>query len=72
MTDNCVFLAYAAERYKNEKKMNGSELKTLFDKYDVWNYIYSSAPALHTTGDKYIIEDIDLFIESKKIDVSNM
>ena len=66
MTDNGTFLAYTAERYKNAKNINGRELKELFDKYDVWDYIYTSADALHTTGDKYIVEDIDLFIESKK------
>ena len=66
MTDNGVFLAYVAERYKNAKNLKGKELKELFDKYDIWDYIYTSADALHATGDKYIVEDIDLFIESKK------
>ena len=67
MSNDGIFLAYAAERYKNDKNINGLELKKLFDKYDVWDYIYTSADALHTTGDKYIVEDIDLYIESKKV-----
>lgn len=66
MSDDGVFLVYAAERYKNDKKLNGLQLKELFDRYDVWDYIYTSADALHTTGDRYIIEDIDLYIEARK------
>lgn len=66
MSDNGVFLVYAVERYKNEKKLSGREVKELFDRYDVWSYIYTSADSLHTTGDKYIIEDIDLYIESRQ------
>ena len=32
----------------------------------VWNYIYSCFEALHTTGENYIVEDIDLYIEARQ------
>ena len=31
-----------------------------------WDYIYSCFEALHTTGENYIIEDIDLYIEARQ------
>ena len=65
-SDDLIFLVYATERYKNEKNLTGLEVKELFDRYDVWDYIYTSADALSCDGDKYIVEDIDLFIEARK------
>lgn len=60
------FLIYCIERYKNAKKLTGKQVSELFNKYRVWDYIYSCFEALHTTGDNYIIEDIDLYIEARQ------
>ncbi len=60
------FLIYCAERYKSEKGLTGRQLSELFSRYKVWDYIYSCFEALHTTGDKYIVEDIDLYIEARQ------
>ena len=65
-SDDLIFLVYATERYKNDKNLTGFEVKELFDRYDVWDYIYTSADALSCDGDKYIVEAIDLFIEARK------
>ncbi|MCF0248506.1 MAG: DUF3791 domain-containing protein [Synergistes sp.] len=59
------FLIYCVELYRSAKKISGRELSSLFTRYGVWNYIYDSYEALHTTGAKYIINDIDLFIEAR-------
>ncbi len=60
------FLIYCVERYKSSKRMTGREVSTLFTKYMVWDYIYSCYEALHTTGENYIVEDIDLYIEARQ------
>jgi len=60
------FAVYCAEQYKNAKKLTGKELSELFTKFRVWDYVYSCFEALHTTGDKYIVEDIDLYIEARQ------
>lgn len=56
------FLIFCAEQYKHEKALTGKELTKLFDKYGIWEYIYSCYEALHTTGTRYIIDDINAFI----------
>ena len=65
MSKEGIFLIYCIEIYKNAKKLNVKEVTELFEKYDVFNYITTFFEALHTTGDQYIIEDIDGYIESK-------
>ena len=46
------------EQYKLEKSLNGEDVARLFERYDVWNYLYTCYKALHTTGTQYIINDI--------------
>ena len=60
------FLSYCTERYKSVKGLNGRQVSELFTKYQVWKYIYSCFEALHTTGENYIIEDIDLYIDARR------
>ena len=60
------FMIFCAEQYKLAKKLTGRQLAELFTCYRVWEYIYSCYEALHTTGTRYIIEDIDLYIEACK------
>ena len=58
------FLVYCTEQYKNAKGLSGRQVAELFNQYKVWEYIYSCFEALHTTGKNYIINDIDMYIES--------
>ena len=60
------FLSYCTERYKSAKGLNGQQVSELFTRYQVWEYIYSCFEALHTTGENYIIEDIDLYIDARR------
>ena len=55
------------EEYKLEKKLSGRALSELFRKYNVFDYIIESYDALHTTGTKYMINDIDMYIDSRKV-----
>lgn len=60
------FLIYCTEQYKSAKNLTGRQVSELFTKYRAWDYIYSCFEALHTTGEKYIVEDIDLYIEARQ------
>ena len=66
MSKEGKFTVYCAERYKAAKRMTGKELAELFTKFEVWDYVYSCFEALHTTGDRCIVEDIDLYIAARR------
>ena len=53
--DKGNFLNYCAEIYKDNKGLSGKELSQLFNKYNIWNFIYECYEALHTTGELCII-----------------
>lgn len=64
MSKEGKFLAYCIEKYKSAKHMTEKQVSELFTQYNVWDYTYSCFEALHITGDQYIVEDIDLYIEA--------
>ncbi|MBO5357342.1 MAG: DUF3791 domain-containing protein [Clostridia bacterium] len=66
MSKELPFMVMCIEEYKNQKGMSGEEVIALFSKYSVLEYIKSFYEALHTTGINYIINDLDLYIESKQ------
>jgi hypothetical protein len=65
MSKEMQFLVYCIEEYRAEKNLTGKEVIDLFSKYSVCEYIKSFYGALHTTGAKYIVDDIDLYIRSR-------
>jgi len=52
--------------HKSAKGLTGVQVSELFSKYKVREYVYSCFEALHTTGENYIIEDIDLYIAARQ------
>lgn len=66
MTKELPFIVLCIEEYKNKKNMTGKEVADLFNRYSVIEYIRSFYDVLHTTGTKYIIDDIDSYIDSRK------
>ena len=66
MSKEGTFTIYCVEQYKNAKKLTGKEVAELFTRFQVWEYVYSCFEALHTTGNQYIVEDIDQYIAEKK------
>ena len=60
------FLVYCIEIYKSAKKISGKDVIALFTRYRVNEYIKNYFEALHTTGEKYIISDIDLYINARQ------
>ena len=66
MSKEVKFLIYCIEIYKNAKELSGKQAMALFDKYHVLEYIINYFEALHTTGERYIVNDIDLYIEARQ------
>lgn len=66
MTEQGRFLVYCIEVYKQAKGLAGRQVLELFDRYGVADYIMDSYGALHTTGEQYIVDDIDRFIENRQ------
>lgn len=67
MSKEIPFIIYCIEEYKSQKGMTGREVIDLFDKYSVCQYIQLFYESLHTTGANYIVDDIDSYIQSRKI-----
>ena len=57
------FVIFCLEIYKAQKNMSGKEVFELFEKYGVINYLQDGYDVLHTQGDKWIINDIEDFLE---------
>ncbi|MBQ8381373.1 MAG: DUF3791 domain-containing protein [Clostridia bacterium] len=66
MSKELPFMILCVEEYKNQKGMSGKEVIELFNRYSVCEYIVSFYDFLHTTGMKYIIDDIDSYIKSQQ------
>ena len=65
MSKETPFIILCIEEYKNQKGLTGKHVMELFNKYDVCQYIKEFYEVLHTTGTKYIVNDIDLYIKSR-------
>ena len=63
------FLVFCIEIYRSAKNLKGKEVMQLFQKYNVCEYIMECYDALHTTGENYVINDIDLYIEARQVAV---
>lgn len=67
MSKQGAFMIYCAEQYQVGKAPAGQkQLAELFSKYQIWEYVYTCYRALSITGAKYIVNDIDLYIEARK------
>ena len=66
MSKTLQFKAFCFEMYKAEKGLTGIITQELFEKYKVFEYLDTFYGVLHTTGHRYIINDIDSFIDSRK------
>lgn len=64
MSKTLRFKAFCFEMYKAEKGMTGMVTQELFERYKVFEYLDAFYGVLHTMGHRYIINDIDLYIEA--------
>lgn len=67
MSKELPFIILCIEEYKIQKGMTGKDVLKLFNQYSVCEYIKSFYEVLHTTGTRYIVNDIDLYIKSRQI-----
>lgn len=49
-----------------EHNMTGAETMKRFKEYGVFDYLGAFFDVLHSTGAKYIVEDIDMFIAQRQ------
>ena len=66
MSKELPFIVFCLEEYRRQKHMTGKAVIELFNRYSVCEYIESFYEALHTTGAKYIVKDLDLYIKSRQ------
>lgn len=66
MSETLKFKTFCLEQYKQEHGITGAEAMMRFKSYGVLDYLSSFYDVLHTTGAKYIVNDIDLFIEARQ------
>ena len=57
------FVIFCLEIYRSRKELTGKEVYELFEKYNVFEYLRNGYEMLHTQGDKWLLEDIDNFLE---------
>lgn len=67
MSKEGEFLIYCMERYRYYKNMSGAEVSKLFQQCGVFEYVIRNFGALHTTGELYLIDDLDGFIADQKL-----
>ena len=64
MDKNIDFTVFCLESYKNAHHLTGKVALKVFNDNKVFDYINSFYDVLHSTGQGYIVEDIDLYINS--------
>jgi uncharacterized protein YneR len=63
------FKTFCIEQYKHEHNMTGAEAIRLFMRYGVLDYLASFFDVLHSFGGKYLVQDIDLYIQARQSQV---
>ena len=66
MSDAGRFLIYCIEMYRRAKQISGRAAYELFRSVGADEYVRRCYGALHTTGEQYIIADIDGYIGSAR------
>ena len=66
MSEAGKFLIYCIEMYRRAKHISGHAAYELFHSTGADDYVRRSYGALHTTGDQYILEDVDGYIDQAR------
>lgn len=59
MSKEGKFLIFCLECYRQAKKLSGQEVIKLFSEHNLFDYITTYFESLHTTGVRYILNDLD-------------
>jgi hypothetical protein len=57
---------FCLESYKNAHGLSGAETFNTFNDYKVFDYLTNCYDVLHSTGQMYMVKDIDQFIAARK------
>lgn len=60
------FEVFCLESYKQAHNLTGKEVLRVFNDNKVFDYIKSFYDVLHSTGQGYIVEDIDVYIKARQ------
>ena len=63
MSEAGKFLIYCIEMYRRAKHISGRAAYELFRSTGADDYVRRCYGALHTTGEQYILEDVDGYID---------
>ena len=66
MSRESEFLIFCLELYRHAKSKSGAEVFDLFAKSGARDYVLKHFESLHTTGNQYILSDIDEFLKNHK------
>ena len=67
MKEKINFIVYCIEKYRQAKGITGKQAIELFNQYEVIDYIWKYFESLHTAGRQYTVDDINMYIESRKV-----
>ncbi len=70
MSKEMKFTIFCLESYKLHRNLTGKAVSKLFTDYGVFDYINEFYDVLHTTGDSYINNDIDIYLRSRGISIA--
>ena len=71
MEKEMAFVIFCIENYKVYRNLSGKETLKLFDDYGVLDYLENNYDVLHTTGDRFLVNDIDEFLKIRGANISN-
>lgn len=67
MSKQTTFAVFCLENYKVHRSLTGSQAVQLFMRHGVFDYLKEFYDVLHSTGHKYIINDIDIYLKSRGV-----
>ena len=66
MLDEILFMEMRIfSAFLQKHKMKPKEANKLFEEYGIWDYIEECYDSLHTSGDEYILNDIEYILQKR-------
>ena len=65
MNRTIEFTVFCLESYKQAHEITGKAAVEIFNEHKVFDYIKSFYDILHSAGQKHIVKDIDMYINSR-------
>ena len=61
-----LFVIFCIERYSIKQGKNPLEVYSLFERKEVIDYLKGNFDILHTQGEEYILEEIELYLKKRR------